>query len=192
MASCRAAHVRQTAMKKGYFVGLVFGIVVPPRGTRFAEDVALVRGDFADYLRGLGFSAFTVEYYLRRLMRVAHWLHEHPRRLPLSKLTRKAIPNLLNDCLEGRCFETVINYRKALFHWLRFQSRYAKPAKGAFGNRGLRSMSIFSEHIVVSGRRQSSIVWLTHRLSYVGSSAVNRPTGHEFMRAISGLLLDTV
>jgi integrase/recombinase XerD len=111
-------------MKKGYFVA-------PPRGTRFAEDVALIRGGFADYLRDLGFSAFTIEHYLRRLVRVAHWLHEHPRRLPLSKLTRRAVSNLLKDCLEGRSFETVINYRKALFHWLRFQARYEKPAKVA-------------------------------------------------------------
>jgi site-specific recombinase XerD len=111
-------------MKKGHFVA-------PPRGTRFAEDVALIRGGFADYLRDLGFSAFTIEHYLRHLVRVAHWLHEHPRRLPLSKLTRRAVSNLLKDCLEGRSFETVINYRKALFHWLRFQARYEKPAKVA-------------------------------------------------------------
>ena len=74
-------------MKKGYFVA-------PPRGTRFAEDVALIRGGFADYLRDLGFSAFTIEHYLRRLVRVAHWLYEHPRRLPLSRLTRRAVSNL--------------------------------------------------------------------------------------------------
>ena len=111
-------------MKKGYFVA-------PPRGTRFAEDVALIRGGFADYLRDLGFSAFTIEHYLRRLVRVAHWLREHPRRLPLSKLTRRAVSNLLKDCLEGRSFETVINYRKTLFHWLRFQARHEKPAKMA-------------------------------------------------------------
>ena len=57
-------------MKRGYFVGLVCGTLTPPRGTPFAEDVALIRGGFADYLRGLGVSAFTVELYLRRLMRV--------------------------------------------------------------------------------------------------------------------------
>jgi site-specific recombinase XerD len=118
-------------MKKGYFVALVLGIVVPPQGTRFAEDVALIRGGFADYLRELGFSAFTVEHYLRRLMRLARWLHEHPRCLPLSKLTRRAVKNLLKNCLECRSSETVINYRKALFHWLRFQARYEKPAKVA-------------------------------------------------------------
>jgi len=78
-------------MKRDYFVGLVSGIHVPPRGTRFAEDVALIRGGFADYLRGLGFSAFTVEHYLRRLMCVAHWLHERRRRLALSKLTKKQL-----------------------------------------------------------------------------------------------------
>jgi len=55
-------------MKRGYFVRLVSGILAPPRGTRFAEDGALFRGGFAEYLRGLGFSAFTVEHYLRRLM----------------------------------------------------------------------------------------------------------------------------
>src|SRR6266436_8707918 len=118
-------------MKRGYFVGLVSGVVAPPQGTRFAADVALIRAGFAEYLRSLGFSVFTVERYLRRLVRVAHWLHEHPRRLPLSKLARRAVTKLLNDCLEGRCFETVINYRKALFHWLRFQGRYARPAKRA-------------------------------------------------------------
>jgi site-specific recombinase XerD len=118
-------------MNKGYLVGLVFGTLAPPPGTRFAADVALIRGGFADYLRNLSFSAFTVEHYLRRLMRVAHWLHEHPRRLPLSKLTRRGVYNLLKECLEDRCAETVINYRKALFHWLRFQARYAKPAKDA-------------------------------------------------------------
>ena len=118
-------------MKSGYFAGLVSGILAPPVGTPFAEDVALIRGGFADYLRGLGLSPWTVELYLRRLTLVAHWLHEHPHRLPLSKLTRRAVSNLLNDCLEGRGFETVINYRKALFHWLRFQGRYAIPAKRA-------------------------------------------------------------
>ena len=118
-------------MKRGYFVGLVSGDDTPPQGTGFAEDVVLIRGGFADYLRGLGFSGFTVEHYLRRLMRVAHWLHEQPRRLPLNKLTRMAVPNLLSDCLAGRCFETVINYRKALFHWLRFQGRYARSPKRA-------------------------------------------------------------
>ena len=50
-------------MKKGYFVSLVLGIVVPPRSTHFAEDVALIRGGFADYLRDLGFSAFTVRAF---------------------------------------------------------------------------------------------------------------------------------
>src|SRR5271168_81920 len=105
-------------MKSGYFSGLVSGILAPPAGTPFAEDVALIRGDFADYLRGLGLSPLTVELYLRRLTLVAHWLHEHSHRLPLSKLTRRAVSKLLNDCLEGRGFETVINYRKALFHWL--------------------------------------------------------------------------
>ena len=109
-------------MKRGYFVGLVSGVLAPPEGTRFAADVALIRGGFADYLRGLGFSTFTIEHYLRRLVRVAHWLHEHPRRLPLSKLTHRAVPNVLNDCLKGRCFEMVINYRKAVFHWLRRKS----------------------------------------------------------------------
>jgi site-specific recombinase XerD len=131
MAGCWAAHVRLTAMKAGYFVALVSGIVAPPPGTRFAEDAALVRGGFADYLRRLGLSPLTVDLYLRRLMLIAHWLHEHPHRLPLSKLTRRAIPNLLNDCLEGRGFETFINYRKALNHWLRFQARFAKQANGA-------------------------------------------------------------
>ena len=179
-------------MKKGYFVSLVLGIVVPPRGTRFAEDVALIRGGFDDYLRDLGFSAFTVEHSLRRLVRVAHWLHEHPRRLPLSKLTRRAVSNLLKDCLEGRSVETVINYRKALLHWLRFRHGTKNQPRWPFGNRGLRIMSSFSKHTVVSGRRQSSIVWLTHRLSCVGSSAVDMPTGHKFMRAISGPLLNTV
>lgn len=81
-------------MKRGYFVGLVSGVLVPPQGTGFAEDVVSIRGGFADYLRGLGFSGFTVGHYLRRLMRVAHWLHEQPRRLPLSKLTRRAAPNI--------------------------------------------------------------------------------------------------
>jgi|SRR5271165_410830 len=66
------------------------------------------------------FSAFTVELYLRRLVHVAHWLREHPRRLPLDKLTRRVVSNLLNDFLEGRCFETVISYRKVLLDWLRF------------------------------------------------------------------------
>jgi integrase/recombinase XerD len=118
-------------MKSGTFVGAVSGILAPPPGTRFAEDATLIRGGFADYLRSLGFAALTVELYLRRLMLVAHWLHEHPHRLPLCKLTPGAVPKLLDDCLEGRRFETVINYRKALFHWLRFQGRCAKPARRA-------------------------------------------------------------
>ena len=116
-------------MKRDYFVRLVSGALSPRPNTGFSADVALIRGGFADYLGGLGFSAFTIGQYQRRVMRVAHWLREHRHRLPLNKLRRGAVPRLLSDCLPSRASETVIGYRKALFRWLRFQERYAKPVR---------------------------------------------------------------
>ena len=110
-------------MKRDYFVGSLSGALSPPPGTGFAADAALICGGFADYLRGLGFSAFTIQQYQRRVIRVAHWLGEHRHRLPLNKLRRGAVPGLLSDCLPSRTTETVIGYRKALFHWLRFRAR---------------------------------------------------------------------
>ena len=92
-----------------------------------AENVALIQGDFADYLRARHYAPFTVEHCQRHLRRIADWLREHPNQRALNELTRPMVPRLLAQVLPGRSPETRMNYRKALFHWLRFQGRYAVP-----------------------------------------------------------------
>lgn len=98
-----------------------------PTGKRSAQAVAIFAGDFADYLRSLHYAPFTVEHCRLRLMRVAEWLREHPKQPALSELTRPMIPRLLAQLLPGRSLETRMNYRKAVFHWLRFKGRYSTP-----------------------------------------------------------------
>jgi site-specific recombinase XerD len=92
-----------------------------------AKDVAIIRDDFADYLRARNYAPLTVEHYQRHLLRVACWLREHGHRPPLNELTRRIVPRLLAQVLPRRSPETQMNYRKAVFHWLRFVGRYAQP-----------------------------------------------------------------
>ena len=47
------------------------------RSKGLAEDVAVIHGEFADYLRARHYAPFTVDHYQRRLVRVASWLREH-------------------------------------------------------------------------------------------------------------------
>jgi site-specific recombinase XerC len=97
----------------------------PGKGS--AEDVAVIRGDFADYLRARNYAPFTMEQCQRHLTRIVDWLREHPNQPALNELTRRMVPRLLAQVLPGRSSETRINYRKAVFHWLRFKGRYSEP-----------------------------------------------------------------
>jgi integrase/recombinase XerD len=92
------------------------------------HDFALIRNDFDVYLRGLGYSPYTVAFYQRRLLRLANWLGEHRHRPRMTELTRKAVPHLLNRFLPGRCPNTLACFRRPLLQWLRFQGRFARPA----------------------------------------------------------------
>jgi len=92
------------------------------------KDSALLRNDFGAYLRGLGYSPYTVAFYQRRLLRLANWLGEHCRRPRMTELTRKEVPHLLNRFLPGRRLNTLACFRKPLLHWLRFQGRFTPTA----------------------------------------------------------------
>jgi integrase/recombinase XerD len=94
-------------------------------------QVATIRGGFAEYLRGLGYASITIDHYQRHLSFVAGWLEKHPKRGSLDELSRGIVLCLLHDILPGRRPETLINYRKAVFHWLRFQGRYTEPIRAA-------------------------------------------------------------
>jgi site-specific recombinase XerD len=89
--------------------------------------VALIQGDFAAYLRARHFAPFSIEHYQRRLIRVASWLRHHPRHPALHELSRRMVPRLLAQILPRRNRETSTNYRKVVFHWLRFKGRYSEP-----------------------------------------------------------------
>ena len=91
------------------------------------HDFALIRNDFDVYLRGLGYSAYTVAFYERRLLRLANWLGEHCRRPRMTELTRNEVPHLLNRFLPGRRPNTLACFRRPLLQWLRFQGRFARP-----------------------------------------------------------------
>lgn len=92
-----------------------------------ADDLAIIRGDLANYLRTRRYAASTVDHYQRYLVRVACWLRDHPRYPDLEELTRPIVARLLTHVLPHRSLETRMNYRKAVFHWLRFRGRHARP-----------------------------------------------------------------
>ena len=92
------------------------------------QEAQLIRVDFGDYLRGLGYAPYTIEYYQRRLLRVAGWLCERHGRPQMKQLTREEVPRLLARFLPGCRPETLVCFRKPLFHWLRFQGCYTPPA----------------------------------------------------------------
>jgi integrase/recombinase XerD len=96
-------------------------------GKRSAADEAISGGDFADYLRARNYAPFTIEHCQSHLTRIANWLREHPNQPALDELTRQMVPRLLAQVLPGRSPETRMNYRKAVFHWLRFKGRYSTP-----------------------------------------------------------------
>jgi len=91
------------------------------------QDSALIRDDFGVYLRALGYSPYTIAFNQRRLLRLANWLGEHCRRPRMTQITRKGVPHLLNRFLPGRRPNTLVCFRKPLFHWLRFQGRFTQP-----------------------------------------------------------------
>jgi site-specific recombinase XerD len=97
------------------------------RSKELAEDMAVIHGDFADHLRARHYAPLTVDHYQRHMVRVACWLREHRRHPTLSELTRRMVPRLLAQVLPCRSQETRMNYRKAVFHWLRFKGRYSEP-----------------------------------------------------------------
>jgi integrase/recombinase XerD len=100
-----------------------------PRG-RSGERV-LINNRFGAYLRDLGYAAFTINKYQRRLALFADWLRFHRRRRRLNNLNRRLIPGLLNECLSNRSIYTLFQYRQALFHWLRCQGRFNTPMRRA-------------------------------------------------------------
>ena len=96
---------------------------VPP------QEAALIRNDFGEYLRGLGYSPYTIEHSQRRLLRLANWLSEQCRYPQMTQLTRQEVPRLLRRFLPGRRPETLVCFRKPLLQWLRFQGRHIPPAR---------------------------------------------------------------
>ena len=97
------------------------------RSTGRGEEVTVILRNFGDYLRALNYVPLTIERYQRMLLRVSAWLHEHRRHPSLHELTRQMVPRMLVQVLPRCSPETRMNYRKALFHWLRFKGRYKQP-----------------------------------------------------------------
>lgn len=97
------------------------------------SEILIIRGGFTDYLRKRGYAGCTVDQYQRTLIRVAAWLHDHPRHPPLNELTRRTVTRLLRLVLPGRHIETKLNYRKALVHWLKFRGKDTQPIGHPWG-----------------------------------------------------------
>ena len=85
-------------------------------------DLAAIRGDFAEYLRARGYAEATVEAHQGFLSHAAHWLHGSGK--GLSSIFREEVWDLLAQHLRGRSLPAMINHRKALLHWLKFQGRF--------------------------------------------------------------------
>jgi integrase/recombinase XerD len=124
MANCWAACARSTAMAKNI---LLRGRSGSPRGR--AVEQALIGEGFGAYLRGLGYSAFSINRYQRRLAFLADWLRSHRCRRRLNNLNRHLIPGLLKEILPGRSIRTIFLYRQVLRHWLRYQGRFHAPTR---------------------------------------------------------------
>ena len=92
-----------------------------------AKDLETIHGDFTEYLRARGYAEATIEAYQRWLRHVAQWLHGSGK--SLTSLFREEVWSLLTQRLRGRSFLTRIRYRKALFHWLKFQGRFRLCAR---------------------------------------------------------------
>lgn len=90
------------------------------------KDVALIRGDFSDYLRARNYTALTIGLYQRHLIRIACWLREHPHHPPLRQLSLRMVPRLLVQALPRLAEKTRWNYRAAVIHWLRFTGHYSE------------------------------------------------------------------
>ena len=101
------------------------------------QEAKLIRVDFGDYLSGLSYAPYTIEYYQRRLLRLAGWLCEHHGRPRMRQLTREEVPRLLARFLRGCRPETLACFRRPLFQWLRFQGRYTPPAPRVLWRRWL-------------------------------------------------------
>jgi integrase/recombinase XerD len=91
------------------------------------RDHETIRRDFTEYLRARGYAEATIDWYQRCLGHAARWLHDSGK--SLSCLFREEVWSLLTQRLRGRKLSTVIGYRKALFHWLKFQGRFRLGAR---------------------------------------------------------------
>jgi site-specific recombinase XerD len=92
-----------------------------------SDTLATISGDFARYLRARGYADATVKSYQDELRRVAHWLSDSDK--SLNTIFREEVWGFLTQRLPGRSVLTLICYRKALFHWLKFQGRYRLRAR---------------------------------------------------------------
>jgi len=130
VASCAAAYGRCTAMTdfKQSSARPIPAISCRALQRVAPQEVTLICCHFGDYLRGLGYAAYTIEYYQRRLLRLAAWLSKHRRQPQMRQLSRGQMPRLLSRFLPGRRPDTRVCYRKPLSHWLRFQGRYTPSA----------------------------------------------------------------
>ena len=127
MASCWAAHVCPTVMANKNFHR------AEPRGRsqlrrdELTKDVAVICGDFSNYLRARNYGRLTIGQYQRYLIRIAGWLREHPHHSALRELTCRMVPRLLVRVLPRLAPSTRTNYRAAAIHWVRFNGRYSEP-----------------------------------------------------------------
>ena len=94
----------------------------PQVSQSLSAELEAIHGDFTEYLRARGYAEATIGAYQGCLRRAAQWLHGSGR--SLFSVFREEVWSLLTQRLRGRSLATVIEHRKALFHWLKFQGRF--------------------------------------------------------------------
>ena len=79
-----------------------------------AQDLSIIRGEFAARMRAQGYRAHTIGLYQRSLVRIATWLAAHRRR-NLSSIRGDDVCLILNDLFVRRygC-RTMTRHRPAL------------------------------------------------------------------------------
>lgn len=108
------------------------------------EDLALIDGGFAEYLRRRHTSVFTIELYRGFLREVARYLDRRGRRA--TTLCRGDVAQVMRGCLPRWKAASRRPRRSGLHQWLRFIGRFCAPAPRVRWQQWLDAYEHFLRH----------------------------------------------
>lgn len=111
---------------------------------RLSAELALIDGDFTDYLRRRHTSAFTVALYCRFLRQIARYLDRRGRRA--TTLCRRDVSQVMRGCLPRWKVASRRPRCSGLLQWLRFTGRFREPVPRACWQQWLDAYDHFLRH----------------------------------------------